>query len=773
MKLRGSCSVALVIASAWIGQFVAVTALHAQQAQTQPQTANPSAAADSTTPVFKAETRLVLVDTVVTDGKHNYVTDLTARDFKIWEDNKEQVIKSFSTESGSSDSSGHRHYLVLFFDNSTLAGADQIRAREAAAKFVEANAGPDRYMAVVNFGGTMTVAANFTADAERLKQVVLNVKFSSVSPNEPAPQQPVQIASLGAPQLGHAQASFGARSLLLALRDVAKSLASVPGRKSLVMFTTGFSITPSDPDSFQRQSELTAAISACNKANVAIYPIDVRGLSTGISAGGGGSAYLEAAPDFGDARLVTATLDYSADDQPAYLLYVQKGGSGGGGGHGGSTGGTGTGGTGGTHGTGTGTGTVGGGRRTGAIPPPGSFPGNPSVYPLGYNPYSQSTALIPQTPSSLPNQQVLYQLAQGTGGFVITNSNDLLTGLQRIAKEQTQYYILGYTPTAADEGSCHVLKVKVDRGGTNVRYRSGYCNSKPTDVLAGKPEEKELQSRMTGSQPGTIAASMLAPYFYTSVNEARVNLAIEIPPNSIKFEKVKGKQHATVNVAGIAYKLDGSVAAKFSDSLNLDFQDKKEVEQFNSKPFHYETQFDVAAGHYNLKVAFNTQGSDTFGKLEAPLVIDPYDGKQFAISGVALSKDIHPVNQMGQTLDALILEDRTPLVTQGLQLVPTGSDQFKKADRAAFYVELYSPAMVEPNPPKISLKVAIVDRKTGEKKIEAGGEAADAKAGSPLVPVGLILPVAKLDPGSYRLELEGVDSAGHVTPERSADFEVH
>ena len=72
---------------------------------------------------------------------------------------------------------------MLLFDNSTMSFADQDQAREAAAKFVEANAGPDRYMAIMNFGGTLRVALNFTADAERLKQVVRNVKFSSVSPN--------------------------------------------------------------------------------------------------------------------------------------------------------------------------------------------------------------------------------------------------------------------------------------------------------------------------------------------------------------------------------------------------------------------------------------------------------------------------------------------------------------------------------------------------------------------------------------------------------------
>ena len=71
-------------------------------------------------------------------------------------------------------------------------------------------------------------------------------------------------------------------------------------------------------------------ISECNRANVAVYPIDVRGLTSGVTAGPG-SAHLETIPDFGTARLVTATLDYSEGDQPAKLVYVQRGGTGGGG----------------------------------------------------------------------------------------------------------------------------------------------------------------------------------------------------------------------------------------------------------------------------------------------------------------------------------------------------------------------------------------------------------------------------------------------------------
>ena len=41
--------------------------------------------------VIRKESKLVLVDAVVTDKKGNYVRNLTQADFKVYEDNKEQI----------------------------------------------------------------------------------------------------------------------------------------------------------------------------------------------------------------------------------------------------------------------------------------------------------------------------------------------------------------------------------------------------------------------------------------------------------------------------------------------------------------------------------------------------------------------------------------------------------------------------------------------------------------------------------------------------------
>jgi len=370
---------------------------------------------------------------------------------------------------------------------------------------------------------------------------------------------------------------------------------------------------------------------------------------------------------------------------------------------------------------------------------------------------------------------VLYELASGTGGFVIVNTNDLLGGLQKIGSEQNQYYVLGYEPAEeSKEGACHTLKVKVDRGGTSIRSRSGYCNEKPRDLLAGTSTEKELESRAAGAASGMGGASMELPFFYTAPNTARVNVALEIPASAFKFEKVKGKLHSEVNVLGIAYAAgDNSVAAKFSDTVKLDFDNKKEAEESRSKPVHYDTQFDVASGQYTLKVVFSSGGA-SFGKMEMPLAIDAYDSKKFGMSGVALSKDIRRVSDLDVGLDAVLLENKTPLVSSGMQLTPSGSNAFKKAEPAALYVEIYDPLLTGKDVPKIGLQLRIVDRKSGQEKLDTGFVSVGnfVRSGNAVVPVGLKLPVDALAPGAYRAEVKAIDTAGNKSVMRAADFAI-
>ena len=728
--------------------------------------------------VIRSDTRLVLVDTVVTDKKGNYVRDLTQKDFKVYEDNKEQPITTFSFESGPNGPDGRKHYLVLFFDNSTAGPSQQIYARQAATKFIEANAGPNRLRAIAEFGGTLRLTQNFTDDADRLKQVVSGVKFASVGPVSGG-----LGGGIGGGRMGRAFNDFSIRGVLGALRNMAKGLSDLPGRKTLVFLSGGFPMTE------ETISEVTATIDACNRANVAIYPIDIRGLVTapiGGGAAGPRGSLLRPSPQFAS---FAGAMGFQARGggiagagaPPGGGSSAGGGASTGGGGISGGGGGSrtppgGAGNAGGVStnpgggrsvpGSGTRSGTTGGRSEGGNVGGGGGDAGrmnNPN------NPMNRLNGLrnvMPPIDRSISGmQEVLYALASGTGGFVIVNTNDLLGGMQKIGKEQNEYYILGYAPSKEPEpGACHTLKVKVDKG--TVRSRSGYCESKSVDVLSGTPAERDLEARMTGNAKPTVAgASMQAPFFYISPNTARVNVTLDIPAGTIQFTKTKGKFHSAMNVVGIAYLSDGGVAARFSDSVKLTFEEKKEMEAFNEKPFHYEKQFEMAPGQYSFKVVFSSS-ADQLGRLETPLVIEPWDTDQFSMSGLALSKSVHPAKEMAAGLDAELLENRVPLIVGNMQMTPAGSNRFKKSQKGYVYAEIYEPAMAVPDQkvePAVGVRMEILDAKSGQVKKDFGMIRLKVPplTGNPTVPMGLIVSAPDLDAGAYKLRLTAVDGTGH------------
>jgi VWFA-related protein len=628
------------------------------------QTVN-SAPEDPSRLVIRAETRLVLVDAVIRDKRGKPVRDLAAQDFRLWEDGKPRTIESFSQEASSaSPEASQKHYLVFFFDNSTTPVSDQFAYRRDAARFAAAWAGPDRYMAVANFFGTVAIAQNFTTAAGPLARALGAVQAGipsvdafaattgspsirrnastardqngcsmvqliqkTCAPSD-APAQPVQqdAANPGA-----------ARGVFDGLMLVADSLASVRGRKALVLFSGGFAEPPS--------SVLMAAVTEVfNRANVALYTVKQPGLKA---------------------------------------------------------------------------------------------------------------------------------LADQTGGRAIANANDLVGELGRIADEQEEHYVLGFSPGELPEGSCHSLRIEISRPGLDVQARKGYCSSKPVDLLAGNTASRTLEERAAGASAGNLTASLQLPYFYSSPNAARVNVAMEIRTAGIKFQKVKGKPHAELKVAGVAYRPGGDVAGRFSDVVQLDFETDKEAAAFAKQPYHYEYQFDLGPGEYSLRVAFSA-GGENFGKAEMPLSIAPWDGRRLALSGIAFAKESRPVPDLASALDDSLLEDRRPLIAGSRRIVPSGSNRFHGADQALVYAEIYEPLLAGPNPPSLGLQIRVVDRQGGEVKAspEAFSVTNFIRPGNPVVPVAFSLPLASLAPGSYRLELNAVHSSGPETALSAVDFEV-
>lgn len=70
-------------------------------------------------------------------------------------------------------------------------------------------------------------------------------------------------------------------------------------------------------------------------------------------------------------------------------------------------------------------------------------------------------------------QAPLQQLAVGTGGRALTNSNNLELMFGQLQQDLTTFYSLGYRASPGDEGRYKDIEVKVDRPRVRVRHREG------------------------------------------------------------------------------------------------------------------------------------------------------------------------------------------------------------------------------------------------------------------------------------------------------------
>jgi hypothetical protein len=74
-------------------------------------------------------------------------------------------------------------------------------------------------------------------------------------------------------------------------------------------------------------------------------------------------------------------------------------------------------------------------------------------------------------------------------------------------------------------------------------------------------------------------------------------------------------------------------------------------------------------------------------------------------------------------LDALLIDDQTPLIANGKRIIPFGSNRFKKTDPAGFYFEIYEPLLATAGAqksPEVAVQIRTLDRQSGQPTTDSG-----------------------------------------------------
>jgi hypothetical protein len=86
-----------------------------------------------------------------------------------------------------------------------------------------------------------------------------------------------------------------------------------------------------------------------------------------------------------------------------------------------------------------------------------------------------------------------------TGGRAIKNTNAPWEPIPAIFDETNSYYVLGFTPSAVNDGSYHNISVEVNLPGVHVYPRKGYYSSLPSRPDSPKPATSNAPPALTAA----------------------------------------------------------------------------------------------------------------------------------------------------------------------------------------------------------------------------------------------------------------------------------
>jgi VWFA-related protein len=707
-------------------------------------------------------TNEVLLDAVVKDKKGHTVKDLKASDFEVYEDGVRQQVKSFrlvnrdeattapnnttgtpsqSTQPivtprpGARLSTNRLSAVALVFDR--LSPDARARAREAALSYIGNEVRPDDFIGVFGIDLSLKAIQSFTNNAQLIRAAIERAtshapssftssteQLTNLSQTTTALQSQVDVNSgnlAGGGPTGSGQALAGqsgpSQSSIAAAGAAAADLQFAEMTERAV---EGFERLERSQQGYATTEGLLAVVNAMGRLpgrkalilfseGLAIPVQVVSHFRSVISAANRANVSIYAV----DAAGLRA-LSSDADAGRAMTALGQK--------------------------------------RTRIAGSPSDGTGGPMMRDLERN-----EDLLRLNPES-----GLGQLANETGGLLISNTNNPGPRLRQVDEDLHAYYLLTYTPQNQNfDGHFRQINLKINRPGVDVQARKGYYAlnaSYDTPVLDYEaPAVAILSGR---SQPNAFDSRVAAFNFPEPGKNGLVPVMVEVPADSINFVANNEKKNYSTNFAVVVLIKDENqrVVRKLSNQYLLSGPlDKLEAARQGKVLFYRETQlepgrFTVASVVYDATTGHASTNT-------ASLVVTPADQSRLRMSSIVLIKN-------AERMPAVEQNTSNPFHFGEVVIYPYIDQPLSKAatKNLPFFVTVY-PAPGASETTRLTLEILRGGHSLAQVPLKLPAPDQTGR-----IQFASTIPIDKLQPGDYELKLTARDAKDTVT--RTEQFTI-
>lgn len=363
----------------------------------------------------------------------------------------------------------------------------------------------------------------------------------------------------------------------------------------------------------------------------------------------------------------------------------------------------------------------------------------------------------------------LRYLAESTGGFAAVDRNDFGGAFDRIVRDSSSYYILGYTPTKPGRaGEFREIDVRVSRPGLRVVARKGYVvpsasreqarpaqsagSRTPWGPAPGHPESPLSSSPVAAPTArglsADLAALLASPLpraglpirlqavpFRGDAKKGVVQIVVEVLGQSLQFDERGGRFGERVELSMLT--IDGRGKASNGRSTTFDLRLRPEqIGAMRSTGVRWLARLTLAPGRHQVRVAGRATTTGLSGMVTTDVVVPPFDAGRATMSGVLITS-------LPSVLS--VTEGQTQLAA-ALGTPPSAARTFVAGDQIRAAVELYVPARRSHPPP-----IARLERADGFKSPPIPPLAHDgpARPGE----AAFLIDTTTLTPGAYVLRI--------------------
>ena len=300
---------------------------------------------------------------------------------------------------------------------------------------------------------------------------------------------------------------------------------------------------------------------------------------------------------------------------------------------------------------------------------------NIAIYPV------DPRGLTTEAGASLEERMDLNALAEVTGGFALIGSNSYADAFERLVRENSTYYLIGFNSAVEYRDGRYVpLEVRVKRPDLRVQSTAGYVSPRGKQPPPQRQPDTVLSATWDAVKSAIVTSGvpmrMSAAVFKGQGKDATVAITLEIAADKLNLVEEKGAHRGTLEVLFAVTDAKKKRWPIWRHRWGLALKPDT-YERVNQGAMRVISQLKLPAGRYQVRASAG--GAATAGSVVYDLEVPDFSD-DFSLSGVALTSS--------DTQRTFTFSPHAELDV-ALPGAPTTAREFSRGDTLTVFLEAY------------------------------------------------------------------------------------